>query len=103
MDKRTVRVFYVLVMQLVLIFGSEMWVLTSRVEKSFKGIHHQAVHIMAGMGPKHQLDVMWVYPPIEMALLVVGLEEIGVYIAHRQNMVTQCIETHPIIDLCLAV
>ena len=30
------------------------------------------------------------------------LEDIGVYIAHRQNMVAQYIATHPIMDLCLA-
>ena len=31
-----------------------------------------------------------------------GLDKIGVYIAHRQNTVTQYIATHPIMDLCLA-
>ena len=33
---------------------------------------------------------------------MLGLEEIGVYIARQQNMVTQCIATRTITDLCLA-
>ena len=32
---------------------------------------------------------------------MMGLEEIGVYIARRQNMVAQYISTRNIIDLCL--
>ena len=42
---------------------------------------------MAGMGPKRQLDEAWVYPHIGAALEMVGLEEIGVYIARRYNTV----------------
>ena len=58
---------------------------------------------MAGMGPKRQQDRKWVYPPIGAALEMVRLEEIGVYIACRQNMVAQYIATRPIMELCLAV
>ena len=54
---------------------------------------------MAGMGPKRQLDKAWVYPDIGAALEMVGLEEIGVYIVYRQNMVAQYIATRPIMDL----
>ena len=32
---------------------------------------------------------------------MVGLDEIGVYISHRQNKVVQYIATRPIMDLCL--
>ena len=53
-DKRTVRRSYVAVVQAVLLFGSETWVLTPRLEKSLDGFHHQAVWQMAGMVPKCQ-------------------------------------------------
>ena len=56
---------------------------------------------MAVMGPKRQQDGTWVYPPIGAALATVGMDYIGVYIAHRQNMVTQYIVNNPIIELCL--
>ena len=57
---------------------------------------------MTGMVPKRQRDGKWLYPPIGAALEMVVLEEIGVYIARRQNMVAQYIAIRPIMDLCLA-
>ena len=44
--------FYLAVVQAVLIFGSETWVLTPRFEKSLKGFHHRVVQRMSGMFPK---------------------------------------------------
>ena len=41
------------------------------------------------------------YPPILAALVMVGLEDIGVYIYLRQNTVAQYIAIRPIMDLCL--
>ena len=76
--------------------------MTPRTEKALKCFHHRAVQRMAGMGPKRQWDGTWLYPPIGSALEKVGLYEIGVYIACRQNMVVQQIATSTIVDLCLA-
>ena len=39
-DKRTVGRFYVAVMQAVILFGSETWVLTPQLEKDLIGFHH---------------------------------------------------------------
>ena len=55
-DKRTAKRFYVAVVQAVLLFGSETWVLTPRLEKSLERFHHQAARRMVGMGPKIQQD-----------------------------------------------
>ena len=100
--RRTVGRFYVALVQAVLMFGSEMWVLTPRLEKYLEGFHHQLVQRMAGMVPKRRQDGAWVYTPIGTTLEMVGLEEIRVYIAHRQNTVAHYIATLPIMDLCLA-
>ena len=53
------------------------------------------------MVPERQRDRTWVYPPIGVALAMLGLEEIRVYIARHQNTVVQCIATSPIMDFCL--
>ena len=66
--------FYVAVVQAVLLFGSDTWVLTPQLEKALEGFHRRAVRRMAGMGPKHQQDGTWVYPPIGAALSMLGLE-----------------------------
>ena len=83
LDIRTVGRFYVAVMQAVLLFRSEVWVMTPQMEKPLEGFHHREVRRMAGMGPKRQPDEIWVYPPIGAALAIVGLEDTGVYIARR--------------------
>ena len=57
---------------------------------------------MAGMVPKRQQDGTWVYTPIGSVLEMVGLEDIGVSIARRQNTVAQYIATHTIMEFCLA-
>ena len=77
--------------KLVLIFGSKIWVLTPCLEKSLEGFHPEAVRRMVGMGPKRQWDWTWVYTPIGAELAIDGLEEIGVFISCRQNMVSQYI------------
>ena len=94
--------FYVEVVQAVLLFWSEMWLLNPPLEKALEGLHHRAVLWMAGMGPKRQWDGTWVYTPIEAALAMVGLDYSGVYIDRSQNTVTQYIANCPIMDLCMA-
>ena len=53
------------------------------------------------MGPTLQRDGTWVYPCIGAALSMMGLDDIGVYIARHQNTVAQYIATRPIMDLYL--
>ena len=52
----TVGIFYVVVVQTVLLFVSEKWVMTPKLEMDLKGFHHWAVRQMVGMIPKHQRD-----------------------------------------------
>ena len=77
--------FYLVVVQAVLIFGSDTWVLTPHFEKSLEGFHHLAVQRMSVMGPKCQQYGTWVYKPIGAVLVTVGLEDIGLSIAYCQN------------------
>ena len=42
--------------QAVILFGSETWVLNPWLEKSLKGFHHLVERQMEGMGPKRQRD-----------------------------------------------
>ena len=88
---------------MVLLFGSETWVLTPRLEKYLENFHHWVVRRMAGIVPKRQRDGIWVYAPIGAALEMVGLEDIGAYIARCHNTVAQYISTNIIMDLCLVV
>ena len=89
------------VIQVVLLFGSKTRVVNPWLEKSLAVFHHRLFRWIAGMGLERQLNRIWVYPSIGAALATVGLEDIGVYNARRQITVAQYIATHPIMDLCL--
>ena len=77
------------VVQAVLMFGYNTWVMIPRLKKFLKGFNHRSERKMTDIGSKRQLYGTWVYPPIGAALPMVGLEDIGVYIARRQNTVTK--------------
>ena len=55
-EKRTAGKLYVVVVQAVLLFGAETWVVTPRLEKALEGFHHRAVRSMSGMVHVLQLD-----------------------------------------------
>ena len=57
---------------------------------------------MIGIGPQRQRGRTWMYPQIGAALSMVGLEEIGFFIARRQKTFTQYIATRTIMELCLS-
>ena len=75
--------FYVVVAQPMLLFESNTWVITPRLEKALKVFHHRVTRRMAGMGPKRQQYGTWVSPTIGVEMATVGLDEIWVYIARR--------------------
>ena len=77
------------VVLVVLLFGSETWVLTPWLEKTLEGLQNRVVRRIAGMGPKCQRDGTWVYKSIGAALSMVGMEEIGEYIACLQKTISQ--------------
>ena len=80
-DRRVTGRFYVVVVQAVIIFGSDTWELTPRLDKSLDGFHHCTVWRMVFMVPKRQQDGTWVSTPIGAVLAMVWMEDIGVYIS----------------------
>ena len=79
--------FSVAVVQAVLLFGLETWMVTTCIKNSLIGFHHREFGRMADRVPEHQLNGIWVYPSIGEALVMAILEEIRVYITCRKNTV----------------
>ena len=95
--------FYVAIVQAILLFGAETWVVTPRVLQALEGFHHRAARQMAGMGGKRLVDGTWEYPPIDGALAATGLARIVIYLERRQNKITEYVATRPVGVLCMAV
>ena len=100
-DRIMAGIFYVWVVKVVLMFGSDTWVMTPHLEKSLEIFHHRVVRQMVVMGPKRQQYVTWMYPQIVEAMATVGIDEIIVYITRRQKTVAKYIATCTIMNLCL--
>ena len=93
---------YLVVVKLVLLYGSETWVLTPRMQRVMGGFHHRVAHRLMGRQPQKGWDVGWVYFHMGDEMTEAGLQEVDTYISFCQNTVVQYIVTRPIIDLCLA-
>ena len=98
-DQKVSRPFYKAVIQAVLLFGAETWVLTTRMEKSLEIFQSRVARRITGRQLQRKKDGIWEYPSLAGALMEAGLVGIRTYITRRQNTVAQYIVTRPIVDL----
>ena len=75
------------VVQSVLLYGSETWVLTLRMKRMLGGVHHRVAHRLTGRQPRKGRDGNWVYPLLEDAMAEVGLQEVETYVSRLQKTV----------------
>ena len=99
---RKLGMFNIVVVQAVLLYSSEAWVMSPRIRRTLGGYHHRVVKRMTGRILHRNLDETWMYPSLEEAMSEVGVQEVETHVARRKNTVTQFIATRPIMDLCMA-
>ena len=80
--------FFKSVVQQVLLFGAETWVVTPKMERSLSGFIHGAARRLTGRQAQRANDGDWYYPSPEGAMREAGLTDIRTSIANRQNTVT---------------
>ena len=90
------------VLQAVLLYGSEMWVLSPTALARLEGFHICAAYRMAKVnrpckGPGHQ----WIYLKSEDVLEECGLRSIAEYINVRWQMIAVYVATRLILDKCM--
>ena len=99
-DLRVSGNFYKAVVQAVLLFGVETWVLTPRMERTLDSFQHRFARRITGKQPRQRADGSWEYPPLAEALGEAVFEGISKSVTRRQNTVAHYIATRPILDLC---
>ncbi len=93
--------FYKAIVQTVLLFSSETWVVTPTLLQQLESFHHAAVRQIAGK--RATLDVrtgVWKWPPLDGAMALAGVKPIAEYIRVRQATIAQYVATRPIMDMC---
>ena len=83
-----------------LLFRSETWVLTQRIDKALGSFNFKVVRRLTGKHPRWKKDGSWDYPPLAEILGEAGLKGIRKSLTRRQNTVAQYIATRPILKLC---
>ena len=101
-DDRNSGQIYLAVVQSVLIYGSETWVMTPHIGRCLGRFHHWVAHRLTWRKPRRGQEIVWVYTPLEDAMAEARLQEVKTYVSRLQNTVTQFITTRPIMDLCMA-
>ena len=94
-----VWIFFLTMVQSVLLFGLETWAVTPRMGRSLGGFQYQLVIRMTWRIPRNKPDRKWKYTSAATARKEAGLQTMEEYIRKRKNTVTQYISTRSLLDL----
>ena len=89
--------FYKAVVQAVLLYGSESWVLSDGFLARLNAFHHRIACNITGLWgrPDPRDPDEWIYPDMEMVLEKAGLHSIETYIQKRKHTVlTNYVQPH---------
>ena len=102
METRVYGMFYKAAVQAVLLFGSEIWVLTPLTMQALSGFHVQSTYRMAREydSRKDPQKREWNYPSSVLALEEVVYRTISHYVQMRRQNIATYIVDRPIFELC---
>lgn len=103
MSPRVCGMFFKAVVQSVLLYGSESWVLTPSALRCLEGFVYHAACRMAKQHRKRrdQQTGKYIYPATKDVYEEVGLYTVEEYIDRRRQTVANYIRDRPIFDLCM--
>ena len=92
--------FFKAVIQVVLIFGPETWVVTPCMGKALGGFQTQVTRQLTVHIPRRTMDRKWRYNFAAAAREAAGLLMMEEYIRRCYNMVARYISKQSLLDLC---
>jgi hypothetical protein len=105
-NPKSMATFYKAIVQSVLLYGSESWVLTKRMLLSLESFHRRCARFITGRHIIENADGTWTYPGSAETLSQAGMYPMGEYIRRRVLTVMgyskerliykQCIESTPL-------
>ena len=75
-NKRVSGNFFKEVVQQVLLFGAETWVVSPRMERALSAFIHGAARRLTGRQPRRGWDGKWFYPSLEGATKEAGITDV---------------------------
>jgi hypothetical protein len=107
---RTLARFYITIVQAVLLYGSETWVLSQRSRRRLDTFHHRCARFIANKHIRRLPTGEWITPHSEDVLEQCGLSPISTYIAKRKTRLLhtyaepyslsyrQCMNSAPVVN-----
>ena len=92
--------FFKAVVQVVLLFGSETWVVTPPYGQSTGGFQDQVAQQLTGRLTQQKTERKWEYTLAATAREEAGFQMMEQYIRRLQSTVAQYIATRSLLDLC---
>ena len=86
--------FYLTIVQAVLLYGADSWVIKAKEAVALRSFHRRAVRYMTGCHIRKLQDGKWSYPSHEKLLKECGLLEIDMYIQRRRGTLRKYLETN---------
>ena len=97
----TMAYFYKAVVQAVLLYGSESWVLTQKMWKAVESFHSSCARYIVGEHIRQRPDGEWILPPTARILEKCKLRTVREYIARRKETVSDFMKSRPIYETCI--
>ena len=92
--------FYRMVVQAILLYGSETWVLLASMTNRIEGMHTEFLQMITGERSRKLGDGKWETPGEEVIREAVGIHLDRIYIERRQATVSKWVALHPLFELC---
>ena len=92
--------FYKAILQAVLLYGSESWIISEHKLNELRSFHHRVARYITGRHIKQLPDGTYDCPPTAEVLETAGLYPLETYIERRKNTIWQAIRNRPIIERC---
>jgi hypothetical protein len=94
-------IFYKVIVQTVLLYGSESWVLGTQIRRKLNSFHNRCSRFITGkhISYKKEADV-WIYPSSKLTLLEADLLGIDDYIDKRKNTIWGYVEDGDLLKVC---
>jgi hypothetical protein len=99
---RVMASFYKAIIQSVLLYGAESWVISQRTLSKLRSFHRRCARYITGMHIRENSDGSWTCPSSEETLEAAGLWTVEEYIRRRRSTVMRYATERSIYRRCLA-
>ena len=93
------EMFYQAVLQAVLIFGAETWVLLTEMSRKLEGLHVGFLRQVTGQKAKRQREGTWRSVAAAEVIKESGTHKLWLYIDKRQATVAKWVVLRPVLDI----